>query len=405
MQGRPLSQVYGIRLFFEPRVQRIGLFALLAVILAIRAYQLVGLSGEFAWGYDQANYWRAGHRILSGTSVYQPFQLAGPYPPQGITDIYLYPPFLAVVVAPLVALVPDGHAGNWLWMAIGAVILALGVLSTARREGLARGFDLALLLAAIFAYAPVVSEMIIGNVDLEILGLLTAAWLAVRSGSERGDLLAGGWVALATVIKVFPGIMILWFLLTGRYRAAGAAVVTMVLLILVTLPVTGLQLWSDYPVVLANLGPPVEFTDVLAPSAWLSVIMPPLAARALVTAVGIAVVIWAARRRSAPISFAVTVVVSVLIGPSLFPHYLAMLVLPMLLAIRYAPPMGWVGLVWLSALGGGAEVFGDATWIVNRAIPTLGALALVVGLAWFGRHGDRSMPAAEQPGNRDLATG
>ncbi len=86
---------------------------------------------------------------------------------------------------------------------------------------------------------------------------------------------------------------------------------------------------------------------------------------------------------------AVTVAVSVLIAPALFPHYLAILVLPLVLAPRYAPSVAWVVLVWASASGGVAEVFGNATWIVNRAIPTMGALALVAGLIWFGRHAGR----------------
>lgn len=397
MRTGGLSQVYGVRLLFEPRVQRIGLIALLAAVLAIRAFQVFGLSAELAWGYDLSFYWRAGEHVLAGQSVYAPFQLAGPYPPQGVDYEYLYPPFLAVVVAPLVALMADDHAANWLWMASGAAILALCVVFVARRERLARGLDLALLVGAMFAYAPVVSELIIGNVHLLILGLLTGAWLAVRRGSARGELVAGACIAVAVLIKVFPGLFILWFLLTGRFLAAAAAVATMALLVLATLPWTGLQMWLDYPLVLANLGPPTELTDVLAPTVWLSAVMPSLVARALVTVVGIASVIWAARLRSEPISFAVTVTVSVLIAPALYPHYLAILVLPLLLALRHAPPVGWVALVWLSALGGGPEVFGDATWIVNRAIPTIGAVLLIVCLIWFGRNVSRGPADAPVP--------
>jgi hypothetical protein len=170
----------------------------------------------------------------------------------------------------------------------------------------------------------------------------------------------------------------------------------MALLVVATLPVTGLQMWLDYPLALANLGPPTELTDVLAPTVWLSTLMPALVARVLVTVAGIVVVAWVTRRRSAPISFAVTVAVSVLIAPSLFPHYLAILVLPIVLALRYAPPVVWVVLVWVSAVGGEPDVLGDAAWIVNRAIPTIGALLLVAGLAWFGRrraaHGQADTP-------------
>ncbi len=391
MRTGALSRAYGVRLLFEPRVQRVGLIALLAVVLFVRLFQFFGLSSELGWGYDLSAYWHSARQLLDGGSAYASFQLAGPYSPQQ-HFLYVYPPFLAVLVAPLVAFLADDHAANWLWAAGGALILTLSVVLVARRDRLVRGLDLALLVGVMFAYAPVVSELIIGNVHLLILGLLAAAWLALGRGTARGELVAGACVAVAALIKVFPGVVILWFLLTGRYRAAAAAIVTMAVLALATVPVTGLQMWLDYPVVLANLGPPTELTDVLAPTVWLSAVMPSLAARGLVTVVGIMVVVWAARRRPEPISFAVTVAVSVLIAPALYPHYLAILVLPLLLALRHAPPLSWVALVWLSALGGGPEVFGDATWIVNRAIPTIGAILLVVGLAWFGRNVSRVEP-------------
>jgi alpha-1,2-mannosyltransferase len=398
MRTGALSQAYGIRLLFKPRVQRALLITLLVVFLAVRAFQFFAFTGVIQWGYDLSAYWRAAQAVLDGGSPYAPFQLAGAYSPQQ-QFLYVYPPFLAVLVAPLAAVVDDYRLANWLWAALGAAILAVVVVLVARRERLARGFDLFLLVVAAFAYAPVVSELIIGNVHLLILGLLAGAWLALGRRSVGGDTAAGVLVAVAALIKVFPVLLVLWFLVTGRIRAAVASLVAMVVLVLATLPVTGLGPWLDYPTVLANLGPPTELTDVLAPTVWLAAVMPPLVAQALVTLVGIAVVVWAARQRSEPVSFAVAVTVCVLIAPALYPHYLAILVLPMLLALRYAPPAGWVGLVWLSAMGGGPEVFGDAAWIVNRAVPALGAVVLIAGLIRFGRQNAsparEGLPAAE----------
>jgi len=180
-------------------------------------------------------------------------------------------------------------------------------------------------------------------------------------------------------------LIVLWFLLTGRVRAAAAAFVTMIVLATATLPVVGIGPWLDYPIVLANLGPPTELTDVLAPTVWLSAVMPPLVAQALMTVLGLAVVAWSARYRSARVSFGVTVIVSVLIAPALYPHYLAILVLPIVLALQLRVPIVLVGFVFLSAIGGAPEVFGEAAWIVNRVVPMLGALLLIVGLLWFGR--------------------
>jgi hypothetical protein len=389
MRDGALSHAYGIRLLFKPRVQRIALITLLVVVLAFRVFQFFYLSDALQWGYDLSFYWRAGMHVLAREPIYAPFQLAGPYPPQGVDYEYLYPPFLAVVIAPLVAVITDYRAANWLWAGLGSVVLALSVVMVASRERIASRTNLALLVGAAFAYAPVVSELNIGNVHLLILGLIASAWLALRRGTARGDVAAGVLVGVAALIKVFPGLIVLWFLLTGRVRAAAAAIVAVALLAAATIPVVGLQSWLDYPIVLANLGRPTELTDVLAPTVWLSSVMPPLAAQALVTLAGIATVAWVSLRRSAAASFAVTVIVSLLIAPALYPHYLAIMVLPLLIGLRLRLPAVLLLLVFLSANGGGSEMFGELAWIVNRAVPTLGAIGLVAGLIWFGRRDTR----------------
>jgi alpha-1,2-mannosyltransferase len=379
------ADAFGLRLLYQPRIQRICLAALLGAVLLVRALQFFHFTSLTEWGFDLSFYWTAGQHVLAGESVYAPFQTAGPYPPQGVAYEYLYPPFLAVAVAPLVALFGDYRAANWLWAGLGATILALVVLTVAHRERLGSRVDRALLVGAAFALAPVTSELILGNVHLLILGLLAGAWLAVDHRTPRGDIAAGALVGVAALIKVFPGLIVVWFLLTGRVRAAVAAVATMVLLAVATLPVVGLKPWLEYPTVLQNLGPPTELSFVLAPMVWLAGSMPPLLAQGLVTVAGLAVVAWTTRRRSEPISFGVAVAVSVLAAPALYPHYLAIMVLPLLLALGHTRPAGWIVLVFVAVSGGDGAGLGGAAWIVTRGLPTLGALAVVLGLAWFGR--------------------
>lgn len=124
--------------------------------------------------------------------------------------------------------------------------------------------------------------------------------------------------------------------------------------------------------------------------------MPSLVAQALVTGAGLVVVAWSARRRSEPISFAVAVAVSVLIAPALYPHYLTIMVLPLVLALRHTHPAAWVALVFLAVSGGDGDGLGSAAWIVTRGLPTLGALLVVVGLTWFGRQ-DHSVDLVQDP--------
>jgi hypothetical protein len=252
------------------------------------------------------------------------------------------------------AVFSDFRTASWLWAGLGAAVLAVAIWTVARWEGIASRMDRAMLVGAAFAAAPVTSELILGNVHLLILGLLAGAWLAIRRGTPRGDVAAGALVGVAALIKVFPGLIVLWFLMTRRFRAAGVAVLTMALLAGATLPVVELQAWLDYPTVLLNLGPPTELSFVLAPTVWPSSVLPSLVARA---------------------------------------------------AVRHTHPTAWILLVFLAVSGGDDDRLGGAAWIVTRALPTLGALLVVVGLIRFGRRDPRPAWPAKAPGRTSAGRG
>jgi len=124
--------------------------------------------------------------------LYLPDQLAGPYAPQR-QFLYLYPPPFAVAAIPFAALFSDYRLAEWAWTAIGAVLVVASVLAMYWSERLGECFPILagrgrwLLVAAAFAFPPVVAELVLGNVNILLLGLLTAAWLAVRRGDRRGE--------------------------------------------------------------------------------------------------------------------------------------------------------------------------------------------------------------------------
>jgi len=216
-------------------------------------------------------------------------------------------------------------------------------------------------------------------VNVLLLGLFTAAWLGIRheASGSRAAAATGIAIGLATVIKLFPGVLLLWLLLTRRYRAAGWAVVAAAVFIAVTLPITGIQPWRDYPTVLANLAAPSDTTDTLAPTVWLAPYLGFTLARLLVTAAGLAMLAFTARAASRAVSFAIAVLVSVLIAPALYQHYLAILVLPMILALGAGIRLRWIGLAYVLMSGGQQDALGDFAWIVNKGLPTAGVLLLV----------------------------
>jgi hypothetical protein len=183
--------------------------------------------------------------------------------------------------------------------------------------------------------------------------------------------------------------------------------------ILVTLPFTGFEPWTQYPSVLANLSAPSNTTDTLAPTVWLAPILGFTVARVVVTLAGLGILAWSAIRGAGPLaasgpastpppdyptgitnrtsvpagpsasaarSFATAVTVAVLIAPALYHHYLALLVLPFVLALGAGVQLRYLAIAYFLMWGGQQNAIGDLSWIVNRGMPTLGALVLLVAL-------------------------
>ena len=392
-----IGSTFGLRLLTKPSVQLTVLWLLAIVVLLFRVRQVFALMDEIQWGYDFSYYWTAARHLLDGLPIYSPAQLAGPYAPQGQLG-FLYPPPLAATVIPITLLFPGSpKAAAWIWLAIGAAILAVSVLGLWRAERLGERFPLLrgsgrwLLVAAAFAFPPVVGELVLGNVHLLLLGLLSLAWFGILRRDGPGDWVSGVAVGVAAIVKVFPIAVLLWFLLTRRFKAAAGVVLGAAVFAAVTLPITGIEPWLQYPTVLSNLSAPSNTTDTLAPTVWLAEFIGFTPARIVVTAIGLAVLGWAAVRLDARRSFAVAVVVSVLVAPAVYHHYLALLVLPLILGLSAGVPVKWLAAAYLLMWGGQQAALGDLSWLVNRAMPAAGALVLLVGLAVGGMR--RTVPS------------
>ncbi len=378
--GPAIGTIYGLRRLSEPRFQAIVLVTLAVVVVLYRALQFVLFTRQIQWGYDFSAYWTAAGRLLDGQPIYQAQQLTGTFSPQQ-QFLYLYPPFLAALTTPLAAIFPTDHrAAMSIWAGIGVVIVALVAVGIARLERLPPdGYRLAWLAAA-FAFPPVIGELVMGNVHILLLGLLALGWYGIRladRGDGRGQVLAGIAIGTAALIKVFPGLIVVWFVLTGRIRAAIWSGIAFGVLALVILPLTGVQPWLDYPRVIANLGPPIDPYDALAPAVWLGGFVGVTAARVVVTVVIVLAVAWAARHLDDGAGFALAVVGSIAMAPGLYHHYLAILVLPFLLAVAHTRRPILLLVPYLAMFGGDQPGLGDAAWIVNRAIPSMGLIALL----------------------------
>ncbi len=144
---------------------------------------------------------------------------------------YLYPPLLAVMLAPLVAL-PCGAALQ-VWIAVqltcwaGSAALMTLWLRRLWTPGLV---SMAIALTFSLLCWPLASGLEqFAQVDaLVLFGLLLAPWLIVHGHPKLG----GAVLAFIAMIKVIPALLIVYYLLRGRWRVvAGALICGVVLMV------------------------------------------------------------------------------------------------------------------------------------------------------------------------------
>jgi len=138
---------------------------------------------------------------------------------------YIYPPFLAVALAPLTFL--PYHAANLAWFSFNTLLLALSVGMLARLAARGAPDATSRMLQAVVAvsvclnFFPTLRAMRCGQIGFVLLALCAGAlMLVMREPTGRRDALAGLCLALAAAIKLTPIVLILYLAWAGRRRAA-----------------------------------------------------------------------------------------------------------------------------------------------------------------------------------------
>jgi hypothetical protein len=267
-------------------------------------------------GFDFLAYHQAASRILNGERLYDvAVEQTGGF------GLFYYPPPFAVVMLPF-ALIP-GDVAVWLWVALSAamVVVALGLMPVGRTV---RG--VVLLLAAVSW--PVAYAIKLGQVGPLLLLLFAVAWRWLDRPVPLG--LAG---AIGTIVKLQPGIVLAWAVLTRRWLAVVVGGVALVVAAIVATVLTGgLATWTDFVAVIRNVSDPITTPHNFTPGAVAYQLGASEAVGALLQVVSSALVVvavlYAALRLPASPSFLVAVIASQLLSPVLWDHYAMLLLLP-----------------------------------------------------------------------------
>jgi hypothetical protein len=213
-----------------------------------------------------------------------------------------------------------------------------------------------------------------GQLNLVLLLLITGAWVAGRSGHPWW---AGGLLALATAIKLFPAFLFLYFLVRRQWLVLVAGAVVFLLLSGGTLAVVGVQTYRDYvhialPWLAEQRGSWINsslvgiWTKLFDPQPvaehvvglWRDPTLARLGSLASCAAVTAAVA-WGSWRARTPAEcdrgFALAVTAMLLVSPTTWDHYFLLLLLPLaLLWVQLRPgenPAFWLSFTALVLLG------------------------------------------------------
>jgi hypothetical protein len=291
---------------------------------------------------DLAVYVKAARLIHDGADPYASWLSSSSLDPTRRSG-YIYPPFLAWLLAPFSAL-PAGL------VLTGLLILDVIALTgfwwlTARGLGWRGAQSLVFIVVSTLAFFPVQENFKWGQVNLLILALCSLWFVAWLKGV---DVMGGVALGLSIAVKLLQAPILLLLFLTRRFRMAAATVA----IVLVTLLVASPQLLPEYllrvlPALnvstgyMANLAPIAFFSRLVQPaSVFANVEAVPLVARIAAMLAGAAAVVISARAillsRGAAVSPSVRALQAAcalalcpLVSTIDWPAHLALLLIPM----------------------------------------------------------------------------
>lgn len=144
--------------------------------------------------------------------------------------VQAHPPFMTCAVAPLVGTV--GISGTYAVLTVvslAAVLATLALVAAGLDLRLSRGQWLVLALLAV-GWAPLLTAVRSGQASLILGMLMVAGWLCLRRGRP---FLGGACVGVACCLKLFPGLLLVYFLVRNRRAFLGGATAALALTLLV----------------------------------------------------------------------------------------------------------------------------------------------------------------------------
>lgn len=238
---------------------------------AVDGFALPMMGRSLSQGWDFQNYYIPSAMFVAGEDMYDyekalAFTMEHPSIAYREISYYLYPPLLAIVLAPLSQL-PFPLAYR-VWIVLQQVFLAGTLLLLARSLPMFGRWSLPILTVLACNMYPFYLSNDIGQVNVLILLLVTAA----LAGAFHGRMfLAGAMIGIAAMIKISPLLLIGLFVLQRRWLAMWGFAVSMALLTILSALLAGPEaIWRFINVSLLDSIPDqVRWINNASPAAFI----------------------------------------------------------------------------------------------------------------------------------------
>jgi hypothetical protein len=293
-------------------VRMLPLFAI--AVFALGVAVTLRVAGD-TLGYDFLAYHAAASRVLAGLPAYDTsFEAAGGF------GLFYYPPTFIPLVLPFGLL--GASAATWAWIGLLLAAFGIGTAVLPVRRDVRWTVVLLAGLSWPFLYA-----VKLGQVGPLLFLLMAIGWRWM----ERGPVL-GASVALGAAIKIQPGLILAWALLTRRWAAVVTGAAVLLGLAAVATLVAGPGAWTDFLALITRVSDPITTPHNFTPGAVAFQLGAPREVAVLVQyasmgAALLAVLVTALRLAAVP-SYLVAVIASQLLSPILWDHYALLLLLP-----------------------------------------------------------------------------
>ena len=197
-------------------------------------YRGMAAPGDFAQDYVGVR------QLLAGQSVY-PVNFMELYKdlfresPKLITISLInnaHPPFVSIILSPLGFLGFKDAAAVWALLTMVFMLLIIFLLLKSENISL-KYFPLVVLFT--LAWQPFQSNLGLGQISILITLFVIVGWFFYK---KEHEILSGVFIALATMLKFYPGLLIVYFLINKRWKAFLASIISVSIIIVLTLIVT-----------------------------------------------------------------------------------------------------------------------------------------------------------------------